>query len=78
TILNPSYTFESFVVGPSNQMAYNASLAVATKPGIQYNPLSIYGGTGLGKTHLSQAVGNHAIVKGTTIIYVTIAQFINV
>ena len=77
TILNPSYTFDSFVVGPSNQMAYNASLAVSNKPGIQYNPLFIYGGTGLGKTHLLQAVGNYAIEKGTTVIYVTIEQFMN-
>ncbi len=77
TILNPSYTFDSFVVGPSNQMAYNASLAVSNKPGTQYNPLFIYGGTGLGKTHLLQAVGNSAIEQGKTIIYVTIEQFMN-
>ncbi|QKJ21323.1 chromosomal replication initiator protein DnaA [Poseidonibacter lekithochrous] len=77
TILNPSYTFNSFVVGPSNQMAYNASLAVSNKPGTQYNPLFIYGGTGLGKTHLLQAVGNAAIEKGQTVIYVTIEQFMN-
>ena len=77
TILNPSYTFDSFVVGPSNQMAYNASLAVSNKPGTQYNPLFIYGGTGLGKTHLLQAVGNYAIEKGNTVIYVTIEQFMN-
>jgi len=77
TILNPSYTFDSFVVGPSNQMAYNASLAVSNKPGIQYNPLFIYGGTGLGKTHLLQAVGNSAIEQGKTVIYVTIEQFMN-
>ncbi|WP_198305986.1 chromosomal replication initiator protein DnaA [Arcobacter vandammei] len=77
TILNPSYTFDSFVVGSSNQMAYNASLAVASKPGIQYNPLFIYGGTGLGKTHLLQAIGNYALEKGKTVIYVTIEQFMN-
>ncbi len=77
TILNPSYTFDSFVVGPSNQMAYNASLAVSNKPGTQYNPLFIYGGTGLGKTHLLQAVGNAAIEMGKTVIYVTIEQFMN-
>ena len=77
TILNPSYTFDSFVVGTSNQMAYNASLAVASKPGIQYNPLFIYGGTGLGKTHLLQAIGNHALENGSTVIYVTIEQFMN-
>ncbi len=77
TILNPSYTFDSFVVGTSNQMAYNASLAVANKPGIQYNPLFLYGGTGLGKTHLLQAIGNNAIENGRTVIYVTIEQFMN-
>lgn len=77
TILNPSYTFDSFVLGSSNQMAYNASLAVSEKPGIQYNPLFIYGGTGLGKTHLLQSIGNDAIEKGKTVIYVTIEQFMN-
>jgi len=77
TILNPSYTFDSFVVGSSNQMAYNASLAVASKPGVQYNPLFLYGGTGLGKTHLLQAIGNDAIEHGKTVIYVTIEQFMN-
>lgn len=77
TILNPSYTFESFVVGASNQMAYNASLAVSKKPGIQFNPLFIYGGTGLGKTHLLQAIGNLAIEQNKVVIYVTIEQFMN-
>ncbi len=77
TILNPSYTFDSFVVGTSNQMAYNASLAVANKPGVQYNPLFLYGGTGLGKTHLLQAIGNNSIEHGKTVIYVTIEQFMN-
>ena len=77
TMLNPSYTFDSFVVGSSNQMAYNASIAVSNKPGIQYNPLFIYGGTGLGKTHLLQAIGNFAIEQGKSVIYVTIEQFMN-
>ena len=77
TILNPSYTFESFVVGPSNQMAFNAAMAVSKKPGIQYNPLFIYGGTGLGKTHLLQAIGNEAVNHEKTVIYVTIEQFMN-
>ncbi|OCL84794.1 chromosomal replication initiator protein DnaA [Arcobacter porcinus] len=77
TILNPSYTFNSFVVGPSNQMAYNAALAVSNKPGIQYNPLFIYGGTGLGKTHILQAIGNKALENDKTVIYVTIEQFMN-
>jgi len=56
--LNPKYTFESFVVGPFNEVAYAASQAVVKNPGMNYNPLYIYGGTGLGKTHLIQAVGN--------------------
>ncbi len=77
TMLNPSYTFDSFVLGPSNQMAYNASLAISKKPGILYNPLFIYGGTGLGKTHLLQSIGNYAIEEGKTVIYVTIEQFMN-
>lgn len=77
TMLNPSYTFDAFVVGSSNQMAYNASLAVSKKPGILYNPLFIYGGTGLGKTHLLQSIGNFAIENGKTVIYVTIEQFMN-
>ena len=77
TILNQSYTFESFVVGSSNQMAYNASKAVAGNLGKQYNPLFIYGGTGLGKTHLLQAVGNYAIEDNKVVIYVTIEQFMN-
>lgn len=77
TILNQSYTFDSFVVGSSNQMAYTASKAVAEKPGILYNPLFIYGGTGLGKTHLLQAIGNDAVEKDRNVIYVTVEQFMN-
>lgn len=77
TILNQSYTFDSFVVGSSNQMAYTASKAVSQKPGILYNPLFIYGGTGLGKTHLLQAIGNDAVEKEKNVIYVTVEQFMN-
>ena len=58
---NPKYTFESFVVGSSNQFANAACLAVATNPGKTYNPLLIYSGVGLGKTHLLNAVGNFLI-----------------
>ncbi len=77
TILNASYTFDSFIVGPSNQMAYNAALAVAKKGSLQFNPFFIYGCTGLGKTHLVQAIGNYLINDGKKVIYVTSEQFMN-
>ncbi|MDP1625367.1 MAG: chromosomal replication initiator protein DnaA [bacterium] len=57
--LNPKYTFDSFVVGPFNELAHAAAQAVMKNPGVAYNPLFIYGDTGRGKTHLTQAVGNH-------------------
>ncbi|KKU79390.1 MAG: Chromosomal replication initiator protein DnaA [Parcubacteria group bacterium GW2011_GWA2_47_7] len=56
--LNPRYTFDSFVIGPFNELAYAAAQAVLKKPGIMYNPLFIYGSTGFGKTHLTQSIGN--------------------
>ncbi|MDQ3014452.1 MAG: chromosomal replication initiator protein DnaA [bacterium] len=74
--LNPRYTFESFVVGPFNELAYAAAQAVIKKPGITYNPLFIYGDTGRGKTHLIQAIGNH--LKASTakkIYYLTSERF---
>ena len=77
TILNPSYTFESFVVGSSNQYAYSVAKSVAKKPGVVYNPVFIYGPTGLGKTHLIHAIGNFSQANGKNVIYATIEQFMN-
>ncbi|BAF69119.1 chromosomal replication initiator protein DnaA [Nitratiruptor sp. SB155-2] len=77
TKINPTYTFENFVVGSSNQFAYTAALSVAEKPGKAYNPLFIYGGVGLGKTHLLHAIGNFNIKKEKVVIYATIEQFMN-
>ena len=77
TILNPSYTFESFVVGSSNQFAYTAALRVAEKPGVQYNPLFIYGGAGLGKTHLLHAIGNFNLTRNKQVIFTSLEQFMN-
>jgi chromosomal replication initiator protein len=77
--LNPKYTFENFVTGPSNQFAQAAAKAVAGTPGKAYNPLFIYGGVGLGKTHLITAIGNAVIDKSTdmSIIFVSAEQFTN-
>jgi chromosomal replication initiator protein len=77
TILNPSYTFDSFVVGSSNQVAYSVAASVSEKPGKLYNPLFIYGFSGLGKTHLLHAIGNDALEKGATVIYATSEEFMN-
>ncbi|DAB31726.1 MAG: chromosomal replication initiator protein [Sulfurospirillum sp.] len=77
TILNPSYTFNSFVVGNSNQYAYTAAKSISQKPGIIYNPVFIYGPTGLGKTHLIHAIGNYVQEQGKSVIYATIEQFMN-
>jgi chromosomal replication initiator protein len=77
--LNPKYTFESFVVGPSNQFARAAAQAVSDAPGRTYNPLFIYGGVGLGKTHLINAIGNAVVDKKSEVIvlYVSSEQFTN-
>ena len=74
---NPKYTFDSFVVGPSNQLAYSAARAVADAPGKSYNPLFIYSGVGLGKTHLLYAIGHAAASRGLAVRYVTSEQFTN-
>jgi chromosomal replication initiator protein len=77
TILNPSFTFESFIVGNSNQFAYTTAKSVAENPGAIYNPLFLYGGVGLGKTHLIQAIGNYQVFQGKKVIYTTFEQFMN-
>ncbi|MEM6531281.1 MAG: chromosomal replication initiator protein DnaA [Myxococcota bacterium] len=77
--LNPRYVFETFVAGPSNQFAFAASRAVAEKPATSYNPLFLFGGVGLGKTHLLSAIG-HDILRakpGMRIIYTSSEQFVN-
>ena len=76
TNLNPRFTLSSFVVGPFNELAHAAAQAVIRKPGIAYNPLFIYGPTGLGKTHLIQAVGNHFRQSADRkVYYVTTEKF---
>jgi chromosomal replication initiator protein len=77
TPLNPKYTFETFIVGNSNRLAHAATLAVAEHPGESYNPLFLYGGTGLGKTHLLHALGQHPSVRGKHVLYVSSETFTN-
>jgi chromosomal replication initiator protein len=77
--LNPRNNFESFVVGPNNEIAHAASLAVAQSPAKTYNPLFVYGGVGLGKTHLMQAIGQYVLAKkkNTKVMYLSSELFIN-
>ncbi len=75
--LNPRYNFESFIVGAANRMAHASAMAVAERPGTAYNPLFIYGGSGLGKTHLLQAVGHAVQLEGQRVLYVTSEVFTN-
>lgn len=77
--LNPKFTFETFVVGDSNQFAHAAAMAVAKNPGKEYNPLFIYGGVGLGKTHLMQAIGHYVkrYFNHLSVVYITGEKFTN-
>ncbi len=77
SLLNPSHSFDNFMVGGSNQFAYATVKSVSEKPGTLYNPVFIYGGVGLGKTHLMQAAGNVLQNQGKVVIYTTVEQFLN-
>lgn len=79
TNLNPRYTFESFIVGPFNELAHAAATAIAKNPGQTYNPFFIYGGVGLGKTHLLQAVGNETLknFNDKTVKYIPSESFVS-
>ncbi len=76
--LNPQYTFDTFIIGPSNSFPHAASMAVAQSPGRAYNPLFLYGGTGLGKTHLMQAIGHHVqMTNKQSVCYLSCETFTN-
>ena len=75
--LNSGYTFESYIVGKSNELAHAAAAAVARSPGLTYNPLFIYSGVGLGKTHLLHAIGHQVKARGMSLIYATTEDFTN-
>jgi chromosomal replication initiator protein len=77
TTLNNRYSFDNFVVGASNRLAQAASLAVAESPARAYNPLFLYGGVGLGKTHLLHAIGNKCAANGLSVLYVSSEEFTN-
>src|SRR6185503_16486245 len=75
--INPRYVFDTYVVGSGNRLAHAACLAVAEKPARAYNPLFVYGGVGLGKTHLLHAIGNACLQRGLNILYVSSEEFTN-
>lgn len=75
--LNPRYTFETFVQGSSNRLPFEISRIVSERPASAYNPLFLYGGVGLGKTHLLHAIGHSAVERGLNVLYVTAEQFTN-
>ena len=79
SLINPKFTFDSFVVGSSNEFIYSAAKAVAEQPGDSYNPLFIYGGTGLGKTHILMAIANYLKIHKPSlkVMYATCEQFVN-
>ncbi len=77
SLFNSKYTFDSFIVGSCNRLAYAGALRVAENPGHSYNPLFIYGGVGLGKTHLLQALGHAALAQNIQVLYVSAEQFTN-
>ncbi len=77
TMFNPRYTFASFIAGDCNQLARRAALDIVEKPGQEYNPLFIYGGVGMGKTHLLHAIGQAALGRNLQVLYVSAERFTN-
>ena len=75
--LNPRYLFSTFIVGAANRFAHAAAIAVAEHPGLSYNPLFVYGGVGLGKTHLLHAIGHASLTRNLDVLYTTSEQFTN-
>jgi len=76
-LFNPRYTFDTFVVGNSNNLAYAAAAKVVENPGLAFNPLFLYSGAGLGKTHLLHAIGNRAALNHLIVLYVSAEQYTN-